>query len=177
MKKALITFLILLFTIFTSCKKEISEQEFEKNVMQEIFPSLIDSIWIRTKIPETPPPVVYDNKKQFLRYGEKNIAQIKKDLNAELISFKKENKRMLVRILDTIQLINQEKIDSSKHLKILYVSQIDREIQKDEFNNRCKIRGTISFSKIKFDKNKKMEFYPSEFIITAQMDIKCLSKK
>lgn len=52
--------------LFGSCQKKISDLEFEKNVMTEIFPNLIDSICIDYRKVLKPPPIygalTYDEK-------------------------------------------------------------------------------------------------------------------
>jgi hypothetical protein len=48
--------IILSIIFFTSCKKEMTDLEFEKNVMTEIFPSLIDSTCVDARIFSNPPP-------------------------------------------------------------------------------------------------------------------------
>lgn len=52
--------------LFVSCQKKISDLEFEKNVMTEIFPSLIDSICIDYRTVPDPPPIygefIYDKE-------------------------------------------------------------------------------------------------------------------
>ena len=47
---------ILLIILFVSCQKKITDLEFEKNVMTEILPSLIDSNCIDKGILFKPPP-------------------------------------------------------------------------------------------------------------------------
>ncbi|TDP03356.1 hypothetical protein EV145_102520 [Flavobacterium sp. 245] len=53
-----------------SCKREISDIEFEKNVMTEIFPDLIDSICIDDRTVPTPPPIygeiIYDKEGNYV---------------------------------------------------------------------------------------------------------------
>ena len=45
-----------MIVLFVSCQKKITHLEFEKNVMTEILPSLIDSTCIDTRIYMNPPP-------------------------------------------------------------------------------------------------------------------------
>lgn len=49
--------LIFMMLLFISCQKKISDLEFEKNVMTEIFPNLIDSICIDSRTVLNPPPI------------------------------------------------------------------------------------------------------------------------
>lgn len=50
MIKPLQLFSVILIILFGSCQREISDLEFEKNVMTEIFPDLIDSICLDSRI-------------------------------------------------------------------------------------------------------------------------------
>lgn len=99
--------LFITFTIlFTSCKKEISDLEFEKNVMTEIFPDLIDSTCIDYRIFSVPPPLygkrIFDDngneigidttntKAKYERelLNEKSrIAKIEKDTSKLIVAF------------------------------------------------------------------------------------------
>jgi len=50
MKKLLNLVLLILIILFCSCEKKLTNLEFEKNVMTEILPSLIDSTCIDIRI-------------------------------------------------------------------------------------------------------------------------------
>jgi hypothetical protein len=107
MKKLQKTILILsLILFYTSCKKEVTQLEFEKNVMTEIFPSLIDSTCFDGRIFYIPPPhfgkPIYDKNGNYvgidstkatkleriklLEY-EKRISDIKNDTTKTVIAF------------------------------------------------------------------------------------------
>ena len=63
MKKLQKRTFILLIILFASCEKKVSELEFEKNVMTEIFPNLIDSTCFDSRLIKLLPPVgkaIYD---------------------------------------------------------------------------------------------------------------------
>lgn len=68
-----------------SCQKKISDLEFEKNVMTEIFPDLIDSICIDYRTVLHPPPIY-----GLLTYDE-NGHRVKVD---STMSIEEQNKRM-----------------------------------------------------------------------------------
>lgn len=56
--KRLQTLIFLTLILFlTSCCKKINELEFEESVMSEIFPTLIDSTCVDTRIFSYPPPI------------------------------------------------------------------------------------------------------------------------
>jgi hypothetical protein len=50
-----ITFFFILI-LFTSCEKKISDLDFERNVMSELFPTLIDQTCVDTRLFRNPPP-------------------------------------------------------------------------------------------------------------------------
>ncbi len=61
-----LSLLFMIIFLCGSCQKKISDLEFEKNVMTEIFPNLIDSICIDSRTVLNPPPIygalTYDEK-------------------------------------------------------------------------------------------------------------------
>jgi hypothetical protein len=107
MKKLQKIILILsIISFYTSCKKEVTELEFEKNVMTEIFPSLIRSTCFDTRMFVKPPPrfgkPIYDKngnyvgidstkatklEKEKLLQWEREISDLKKDTSKTVIAF------------------------------------------------------------------------------------------
>lgn len=92
---------LVLFTTLISCEKKITDLEFEKNVMTEILPSLVDSICIDSRILRLPPPfgkAIYDKEDNYIgrdttdikaerENWEKQIAKIKADTSKVIIAF------------------------------------------------------------------------------------------
>lgn len=70
MKKIRKTIFILLLIFFVSCEKKVDEFEFERNVMTEIFPSLIDSTCIDIRLMTNFPPKygepIYDKTGHYI---------------------------------------------------------------------------------------------------------------
>jgi hypothetical protein len=70
MSKLFQLFFLLIVLFLGSCKKEISDIEFEKNVMTMIFPDLVDSICIDTRTVPIPPPIygeiIYDKEGNYV---------------------------------------------------------------------------------------------------------------
>ena len=117
MKKLLNLVLLILIILFCSCEKKLTNLEFEKNVMTEIFPSLIDSTCIDIRIFLEPPPIVgkiiYDNEGNYVRVDstkgtneqkqklldwKNHIKNIEKDTSKIIIAFDpliKDNSRDL----------------------------------------------------------------------------------
>ncbi|QBZ97574.1 hypothetical protein [Flavobacterium sangjuense] len=99
--------LTLLIILFASCERKISDLEFEKNVMTEILPSLIDSTCIDRRIMLNFPPKygesIYDKeghyigvdstkatqeeKENLLKWEKKNL-EIEKDTSKIIVAFK-----------------------------------------------------------------------------------------
>lgn len=106
MTKILTPTFILLIIFFSSCEKKISDLEFEKKVMTEIFPSLIDSTCLDIRLFTNFPPKygesLYDKtghyigvdstkatkeQKRNLLEWKINTAKIKKDTSRIVIAF------------------------------------------------------------------------------------------
>ena len=99
-----ITSLLILLILISSCEKNQTELEFEKSVMTEIFPSLVDSICVDSR-KMLPPPIMgelfYDNtghakidstkatKKQKIEYAKwkKERDKLEKDASTVIIAF------------------------------------------------------------------------------------------
>ncbi|PIF71366.1 hypothetical protein [Flavobacterium sp. 2] len=58
MKKLLNLPLLAVIILFSSCEKKITDLEFEKKVMTEIFPDLIESTCIDIRLFSEPPPII-----------------------------------------------------------------------------------------------------------------------
>lgn len=71
MKKYFKTTLLLVVTlVISSCEKEEAEIDFEKSVMTEIFPNLVDSICLDSRKMLPPPQFgesIYDKSGHFVR--------------------------------------------------------------------------------------------------------------
>ena len=106
MKKFIKVALTIVIILFSSCEKKITDLEFEKNVMTEIFPSLIDSTCIDIRLYTNFPPEygesIYDKtghyigvdstkatkeQKQKLLEWKINTEKIKKDTSKIIIAF------------------------------------------------------------------------------------------
>jgi hypothetical protein len=157
---------ILIFVLLSSCQKKESELDYEKNVMTNIFPNLIDSIYsdYRTmKIPSKPfmENGISDSLKNekikeykiFLADREKRINKIKNDTS-----------RVVLAIYDTISKIidkSEYKIDISKLKKsdkyiFKYYSDFPRDRKIWSAKYSFYFGGIISFSRIKFNENKDL---------------------
>jgi hypothetical protein len=106
MNKLLESTFILIIILFASCEKRISDLEFEKIVMTEILPSLIDSTCVDTRLFTNPPPLygkyIYDKngvnikidtskategQRVKMREWKQNEQKIKNDTSKIIIAF------------------------------------------------------------------------------------------
>ena len=106
MTKLLKATFFLIFIFFASCEKKISEIEFEKKVMTEILPSLIDSTCIDRRLMLNFPPkygeTIFDEEGRYLRTDstkatneeklkllewKKRTLEIEKDTSKIIIAF------------------------------------------------------------------------------------------
>lgn len=97
---------ILLTIFFSSCEKKVSELEFEKSVMTEIFPNLIDSTCIDSRLIMNFPPkygeLIYDKTGHYIGVDstkatneekikllewKKRTLQIKNDTSKIIVAF------------------------------------------------------------------------------------------
>ncbi|OUD28622.1 hypothetical protein FPG59_16035, partial [Flavobacterium sp. FPG59] len=85
-----ITFIITII-LFASCEKKISEVDFERNVMTEILPTLIDSTCIDRRIMLNFPPkygeLIYDKEGRYVKTDSTKATE-KEKLN--LLEWKKK---------------------------------------------------------------------------------------
>lgn len=169
--------IILIF----SCDNKKSELEFEKNVMLEIYPSLIDSLWFYNNFP-------------FSRNGKENKNEIRNNLQKELAGIKKNNSKIFATIYDTVYPIqksekneftkyfkdaivsknkendtlkyalNRKKLSEINHTKIKFISKFRIKDKPWEINHKFLIYGVISFSRIQFDTQKKYGILTSDII-------------
>nr|WP_315244195.1 hypothetical protein [uncultured Flavobacterium sp.] len=183
MRKIYLALLLILGIILTSCDNKAASLQFEKNVMYEIYPDLIDSVWVNASYRYVPPPP--PQIKDTLEYRIKQKKEYKKQFNEELAHYKKigftidllfldkitqarQNQNELKthfknaivlenNIPDTIEYkINRRKLDSYKTFRIKYLSRFPRGNDRQYYNElRYQIRGVFSFSRIQFDSEKK----------------------
>lgn len=112
MIKPLLFSFLLITLLFVNCQKKINDLEFEKKVMTEIFPDLIDSICIDYRVVLNPPPIygllTYDEKgnrisvdstmsieeqKQRMAKWKHNQEVIEKDTSRLIVAFNPKIKR------------------------------------------------------------------------------------
>lgn len=177
MRKFSITSVLFLIVLLSNCNSKHSELEFEKKVMAEIYPSLIDSIWVVknasflssvTRLNESNES---ESSKTLRANSLETLAKIKKDTTRIHItiatsiipiepSVKKDlSKHFKNAVLpennpsDTLSYsIDTTKFNAVKNLKVKFTSSPKK---KFEFTSQYNIIGIIRFSRIQFDRDKK----------------------
>ena len=106
MTKLLKTTFIFIIILFTNCKKNDYDIEFNKQVLTEILPSIIDSTCVDTRILSNAPPpygkMIFDKEGRYvkidstkataeeiqrLKNWKKDISEIEKDTSKVIIAF------------------------------------------------------------------------------------------
>lgn len=181
MGKPYFTLLLFCGILLANCTKKTDSLQFEKDVMYEVYPALIDSLWVNAVqfyVPPPPPGV------DTTEYKLNRIKESHKRFNAELAEFKKKKfpvdlivlDRVVNRdnfkelhehfknaviskktILDTLEYkLDRKKLDSYKAFHLKYVSKTPRGNETQLYDNCCySVRGVIVFSRIQFDTEKK----------------------
>ncbi|WP_264535741.1 hypothetical protein [Flavobacterium sp. N1736] len=151
---------LVLLSSFGCKKKEVSESDFEKDVLNNVFVEIVDSIYMDRRTMEPPPMPRIDfktNKEDTVGYHDKlKRYQIEQD------SIKNDKKRILISVHDFIvsNEINDEKFDLSpfrnnKKFDFQYSSKFPEEIYWDLNDKKNKMPvGTIKVYKIHFNKTR-----------------------
>jgi len=164
MKKLVSLLFIISSILFTSCKKEISDLEFEKNVMTKIFPSLIDSTCMDTRLFTNFPPEygesIFDKTGHYIGVDSTKATKEQKQkllewkINTEKI--KKDTSKIVIAFNPIIEYSNEDlKEYLEKHFKNtkacvpkekIYNEYI-LDFQKIKLNNRFELRHINQFPK------------------------------
>lgn len=181
MRKIYFVLLLISGIILTSCDKKEKDLQFEKDAMYELYPALIDSVWVNavlTYVPP-PPPEVDPSEYKLNRRNESN-----QRFNKELTEFKKKKipvdlvffDKVVVRdnskelqehfkdavlskdnVTDTLEYkLDRKKLDAYQAFHLKYVPRIPRGNDRIFYNECCyTVRGIIILSRIQFDSEKK----------------------
>jgi hypothetical protein len=174
--------IVLLFiNLIASCENKTAPLEFEKNAMYEVYPALMDTLWVNARRRYVPPPPTGMDPSE---YKLNQIKESNKRFNADLAEFKKkrfpvdiiildkavaiDNSKELQNhfkdaevsennILDTLEYrFDRKKLDAYKAFHLKYVLKIPKENERKLYNECCySIRGIFILSRIQFDSEKK----------------------
>lgn len=153
---------LIILSSFGCKKKEVPESNFEKDVLNNVFVEIVDSIYMDRRIILPPPMPRRDfktNKEDTIGYHDKlKRYQIEQD------SIKNDKNRILIGVHDFIvnNKIRNEKFDltpfkNNKKFDFQYASKFPEErFWNIEDKNSGMPVGTIEISNIKFNKNKTL---------------------
>ncbi|MES2545903.1 MAG: hypothetical protein V4548_13535 [Bacteroidota bacterium] len=186
-----ITILVLMILVF-SCGNKKSDLELEKNVMLEIYPSLIDSLWVHNNSTFTAPTVELDSVGNSTGFEKPDGNKLREKYIEQLDEIRNNKSKIVVTLVDTIHFEQDQKMELKKYFKDAMVSEgeehdtIKYAINTKKFNkikstkinfisNKkldktldivggfC-INGILSFSRIQFDDEKKYGILTSDII-------------
>lgn len=181
MRKIYFTLLFISGIILTSCNNKEADLQLEKNVMYEVYPALIDSVWVnamRNYVPPAPQgmdPSEYklNQRKESNKRFNKDLAEFKKsyfkiDLlimdkavsngnDKQLQEHFKDAEISKENIPDTLEYkFDRKKLNACETFNLHYVSKIPRKNDVKTYNQCCySVRGIIILSRIQFDSKKK----------------------
>jgi hypothetical protein len=145
MKRLINLALIIVIILFSGCKRKITDLEFEKNVMTEIFPSLIDSTCIDIRLFTNFPP----------EYGESKFDKTGHYIGVDSTKATKEQKQKLLEWK-----INTEKIKKDTSKIIVAFDPILKDNNQDLKEN---LEKHFKNAKIFISKEKKESEYIFDF--------------
>ncbi len=164
MTKLLKATFFLIFIFFASCEKKISEIEFEKKVMTEILPSLIDSTCIDRRLMLNFPPkygkAIFDKNGRYLRTDSTKATNEEKlkllEWKKRTSEIEKDTSKIIIAFDPKIE-INKENVeqDFAKHFqgaKIFKLEQEDNleyllDFENIKLNNKFKLKNINEFPK------------------------------
>lgn len=153
------TLLLILLIFVSSCKKKQTELEFEKSVMTEIFPSLVDSICVDCRILFLPMPLgksIFDENNNYIgsdtskikverEKWERELVKIKNDTSKIIIAFDSKIKRNQYNVKEDFEKhFSGAKIFESKKEQIL---EYDFDFKKIKIKNKFVLKNISEFPK------------------------------
>jgi hypothetical protein len=153
----IISVLILLILI-SSCEKKQTELEFEKSVMTEIFPSLVDSICVDCRILFLPMPLgksIYDKNNNYIGRDTSNIKVEREKWKKELVKIKNDTSKIIIALAPIRKIRGDVNSDFEKHFpKIkLYVLKEEMDVEyifdfkNIKLNNKFELKNLSEFPK------------------------------
>ncbi|KAF2340874.1 hypothetical protein [Flavobacterium tistrianum] len=203
MKKIVSFLFITSIILFISCKKEISDLEFEKKVMTEIFPSLIDSTCMDTRLFINFPPEygesIFDKTGHFIGVDSTKATKEQKqkllEWKIKTEKIKKDTSKIVIAFDPIIEYSNEDLKEylekQFKNVKAFVpkekvYNEYIFDFKKIKLNNRFELRnknqfpkergkiwetkynfnfsGTVFFTRIQFDQNKKFGVLNGGFV-------------
>lgn len=153
-----ITSLLILLIFVSSCEKKQTELEFEKSVMTEIFPSLVDSICVDCRILFLPMPLgksIYDKNDNYIGQDTSNIKADREKWKKELVKIKNDTSKIIIAFAPVRKIRGDVYSDFEKHFpKIkLYVPKEEMDVEyifdfkNIKLNNKFELKNLSEFPK------------------------------
>jgi hypothetical protein len=153
-------FLIVVFTFF-SCEKKITDEQFEEEVLSQIFLKVVDSTYKDYRSYTSSPEIgedMYDKDGKWI--GRKLIGQHERDTKheAKMEAFKKDTLNLIIAIgkgglINDITILQNY---NSRKFTFKHLSELPPSINFKNWTAKyAKFAGVLSFSNIKFDVSKE----------------------
>lgn len=153
-----ITSFLILLVLVSSCEKKQTELEFEKSVMTEIFPSLVDSICVDCRILFLPMPLgksIYDKNDNYIGQDTSNIKVEREKWQKELVKIKNDTSKIIIAFAPVRKIRGDVNSDFEKHFpKIkLYVPKEEMDVEyifdfkNIKLNNKFELKNLSEFPK------------------------------
>lgn len=149
--------------VFFGCDKKVTSEEFEQNVFDKLFITIVDSTYIDQRLytcfPEMGKPI-YDKNGKWI--GLDSVGQHQRDLECEVkrSAFEKDTLNLVIAV-ENEGLIN-EKTDLSKYKTSKFIFRHlsehprGKDLEYTEWKTeKINFAGVMSFSRIKFDSKKE----------------------
>jgi len=187
-----ITYLLISIIVLFSCNKATEDLDYERKVMSQIFPELLDSIYVGYLYIMAPPYAEegysgikkWEDPQKDLAFKADVIKKFKEEMKERIeitvvISdtiheIEKEGQEELIKHFDSIQLPErniQEQIEYKIDLKEQKANEIFKLMSGTDFSRQGKwgrdtyyIWKEISFSRIQFDKSKRFGVLTCDYI-------------
>ena len=147
--------LISIILILFGCEKKQSELEFEKSVVYEIFPALMDSLHFDFRLkPPRPSKPVFNEKGEIIGTDTTGIGKVLADYKKRKAELKADSIKLVIAINDSVYSL--EKKESNELLK--HYSELNLSLDTTDLTTEYK----IELKKLIADKKLKFK-YLSEF--------------
>lgn len=160
MSRGRFAFLVVVFA-FISCEKKITDEQFEQNVLSEIFLQVVDSTDVDNRLYTSIPEMgedMYDKNGKWI--GRELIGQHKKDIKQEIeiAAIKKDTFNLIIAVGNGGLINDKTKLQRYNSRKFIFkhLSDLPPDIDLQNWSSKYpKFAGVLVFSTIKFDRSKE----------------------
>jgi hypothetical protein len=186
------TFIVIILILLISCEKKITEIEYEKNVLTEIFPKIVDSICVDSRKMNPPPKYGIETwkKGQIIQVDTSKVTEKERiayqNWKNEQNRIEKDTSKIIIGFDPFLLKFGEEKNFENVNLYNSKYSNFRFDYSKIKLNRKFKIKditkfpkveklllyeqkynfvfsGFLEVSRIKFDKNKKSGVLEASF--------------